>query len=71
LAAVLRQDGVHVDAIKFPAVPVGIARLRIQLNSDHTPAQIDDLVDLLARNRDVVHHRTPARRQVASEGAPA
>jgi glycine C-acetyltransferase len=43
----LRVEGIHVDAVKFPAVPINKARLRIQLNAGHTLAQIDYLVDVL------------------------
>jgi glycine C-acetyltransferase len=51
LAVNLRKRGHHVDPIKFPAVPLGGARIRIQLNADHTRRHIDDLVDALSRNR--------------------
>jgi glycine C-acetyltransferase len=45
----LRAEGVHVDAIQFPAVPVGQARLRFMLNAAHTREQIDHVVDVMAR----------------------
>jgi glycine C-acetyltransferase len=45
----LRGEGIHVDAIQFPAVPVGQARLRFMLNAAHTRAQIDHVVDAMAR----------------------
>jgi glycine C-acetyltransferase len=45
----LRAEGVHVDAIQFPAVPVGQARLRFMLNAGHTREQIDHVVDVMAR----------------------
>ena len=45
----LRQEGIHVDAIQFPAVPVGQARLRFMLNAGHTRAQIDHAVSVMAR----------------------
>jgi len=48
-AAALRMEGIHVDAIQFPAVPVGQARLRFMLNAGHTRAQIDHAVDVMAR----------------------
>ena len=41
----------HVDPIRFPAVVFGGARIRIQLNRDHTRRHIGDLVDALSRNR--------------------
>jgi glycine C-acetyltransferase len=40
---------VHVDAIQFPAVPVGQARLRFMLNAAHTREQIDHVVSVMAR----------------------
>ena len=48
-ARALRDEGVHVDAIQFPAVPVGQARLRFMLNAAHTRAQIDHVVGVMAR----------------------
>lgn len=44
----LRQEGIHVDAIQFPAVPVGQARLRFMLNAAHTREQIDHVVAVMA-----------------------
>jgi glycine C-acetyltransferase len=54
LAGVLRVEGIHIDAVKFPAVPIGKSRLRVQLNAGHTRAQIDHLVDVLEANQDLV-----------------
>jgi 7-keto-8-aminopelargonate synthetase-like enzyme len=48
LAAGLRGEGIHVDAIMFPAVPRGQSRLRFILNTHHTSAQIDRVVQALA-----------------------
>ncbi|NTV11317.1 MAG: pyridoxal phosphate-dependent aminotransferase family protein [Zoogloea sp.] len=48
LADHLRNEGIHVDAVKFPAVPIRRARLRVILNAGHTREQIDRLVDALA-----------------------
>lgn len=48
-AVALRSEGIHVDAIQFPAVPVGQARLRFMLDAGHTRAQIDHAVDVMAR----------------------
>lgn len=50
----LHAEGIHVDAVKFPAVPANKARLRIQLNAGHTGAQIDHLVDVLEKHQDLV-----------------
>ena len=45
----LRREGIHVDAIQFPAAPVGQARLRFMMNAGHTRAQIDHVVGVMAR----------------------
>src|SRR5262249_7021391 len=45
----LRQQSIHVDPVKFPAVQPGRARIRVQLNAAHTGADIDALVEALAR----------------------
>ncbi|USX13889.1 pyridoxal phosphate-dependent aminotransferase family protein [Oxalobacteraceae bacterium OTU3CAMAD1] len=45
----LRREGIHVDAIQFPAAPVGQARLRFMMNAGHTKAQIDHVVGVMAR----------------------
>jgi 7-keto-8-aminopelargonate synthetase-like enzyme len=63
LALAVREEGIHVDAIRFPAVPVKSARLRIQLNAGHRRADIDHLVDVLRRHQ---HLAEPARRFVAA-----
>jgi len=49
IAGVLRDEGIHVDAIMFPAVAIGQARLRFIMNAHHEPADIDRLVDVLQR----------------------
>jgi len=54
LAAAIRSEGIHVDAIKFPAVPLKSGRLRIQLNAGHRREDIDRLVDILQRNQHLV-----------------
>jgi glycine C-acetyltransferase len=48
-AVELRREGIHVDAIQFPAAPVGQARLRFMMNAGHTRAQIDHVVSVMAR----------------------
>lgn len=45
----LRKEGIHVDAIQFPAAPLGQARLRFMMNAGHTRAQIDHAVAVMAR----------------------
>jgi 8-amino-7-oxononanoate synthase len=47
VAAALRDEGIHVDAIMFPAVAMGQARLRFIMNAHHETADIDRLVDIL------------------------
>jgi len=65
LALAIRQEGIHVDSIRFPAVPIRSARLRIQLNAGHRREDIDHLVDVLKRHQ---HLAEPARRFVAMGG---
>ncbi len=48
LAARLREAGIHVDAILYPAVGVGQSRLRFIMNANHTTADIDHVVDTLS-----------------------
>lgn len=48
-AMVLKDEGIHVDSIQFPAAPLGQARLRFMLNAAHTRAQIDHVVSVMAR----------------------
>lgn len=45
---VLKAEGFHVDSVKFPAVGIQQSRLRFIMNANHTRAQIDKLVDVLA-----------------------
>ena len=49
LAAGLRADGIHVDAIMFPAIARGQGRLRFIMNAHHTSAHIDRVVRSLTR----------------------
>jgi glycine C-acetyltransferase len=49
LAAALLAEDIHVDAIMFPAVAVGDARLRFMMNAGHTTADIDRVVETLRR----------------------
>jgi len=50
-AAALRDAGIHVDAIMYPAVGAGQSRLRFIMNAKHTTKQIDHVVDTLVQSR--------------------
>jgi 8-amino-7-oxononanoate synthase len=67
----LRAEGIHVDAVKYPAVPVGKARLRIQLNAAHTRAQIDHLVDVLDAHQHLLGAEGDLLHPASSIAAPA
>lgn len=54
MAATLRNAGIHVDAILFPAVGVGQSRLRFIMNAQHTTEQIDAVIDALVYSIAVV-----------------
>ncbi|HWK54737.1 MAG TPA: 8-amino-7-oxononanoate synthase [Hyphomicrobiales bacterium] len=45
----LEADGLLVSAIRPPTVPAGTARLRITFSANHSEAQLDRLLDALAR----------------------
>ena len=49
VSAQLRDSGYLVAAIRPPTVPEGQARLRVTLSVLHSDAQVDGLVDALAR----------------------
>ena len=63
LALAIRAEGIHVDSIRFPAVPLNSARLRIQMNAGHSRADIDHLLDILKRHQ---HLAEPSGRVVAA-----
>jgi hypothetical protein len=65
LARAVREEGIHVDAVTFPAVPMKSARIRIQLNAGHRREDIDHLVEVLTRHQRLAE---PARKSVALGG---
>ncbi|MDB5372914.1 MAG: 8-amino-7-oxononanoate synthase [Belnapia sp.] len=63
LAAAAFAAGVNVQPILFPVVPEGSARLRFFLSADHTTADIERSVAILAEARDGgMREEGPARR---------
>jgi hypothetical protein len=70
LARAIREEGMHVDAVRFPAVPIKSARMRIQLNAGHRSEDIDRLVEVLKRHQNLAE---PPRISVAvtTGSAPA
>ncbi|MBS0355837.1 MAG: pyridoxal phosphate-dependent aminotransferase family protein [Proteobacteria bacterium] len=54
LSQLLRSVGLHVDSVKFPAVPKNQGRLRVILNAGHTRKQIDLLVSVLRDQQSVL-----------------
>jgi len=63
LADRMRQRGVNVQPIVYPAVPDAAARLRFFLNASHTDAHIDEAVAILAQETD-------GQASAASRGVP-
>lgn len=71
MAARLRQAGIYVDAVKFPAVGLHQARLRFIMNARHDRAQIDRLLEVLAAMApEYVDPGVPARRTAPPPPAP-
>ena len=55
LAAALLEEGWHVDAITFPAIASGHARLRFIMNANHDVTDIDRMVTALTHLREHAH----------------
>jgi glycine C-acetyltransferase len=49
LVAHLRANGVLATGLNFPVVPKGEEEIRFQISADHTTADIDEALDVLAR----------------------
>ncbi len=45
----LRSNGVLATGLNFPVVPKGDETIRFQVSADHTPADIDDVLEVLSR----------------------
>ena len=52
IAERMQRGGVYVTAFSYPVVPVGKARIRVQLSAAHTAEQIRRCVDAFAAARD-------------------
>lgn len=61
LTELLHNEHIHVDAIKFPAVAMDGARIRVQINADHSVQDIDRLVEILEANADLLASVSPMR----------
>ena len=48
----LKAEGILATAIRPPTVPPGTSRIRFAFSADHTDAQVDLLIDVLARRSD-------------------
>ena len=53
IAEYLYENGVYVVSFSYPVVPVGLARIRVQVSSSHTKKQIDKTVSLFAKAKDL------------------
>jgi glycine C-acetyltransferase len=48
LVATLRDNGILATGLGYPVVPRGEEEIRFQLSADHTVADIDEALDLIA-----------------------
>ncbi len=55
----LYEHGYYVQSVMFPAVPHGAGVLRMQVNANHSPGQIDGLLDALAALKQVTQMPEP------------
>lgn len=62
----LFEKGFYVQSVMFPAVPYHAGVLRIQVNANHEPAAVDNLIDALAAlQRQFALPRAEAQRKAA------
>ena len=47
LVAHLRRRGILATGLNYPVVPKGEEEIRFQISADHTPADIDEVLDAL------------------------
>jgi glycine C-acetyltransferase len=52
IATEMQRRGVYVTAFSYPVVPVGRARIRVQLSAAHTAEQISRCVDAFVAAQD-------------------
>jgi glycine C-acetyltransferase len=52
LVAHLRRNGVLATGLAYPVVPRGDEEIRFQINADHTEADVDEVLEVLAAFRD-------------------
>jgi glycine C-acetyltransferase len=49
VAAAMLGEGILVTGFSYPVVPIGQARIRVQLSAAHAPAQVDEAIGAFAR----------------------
>jgi len=54
LAALLRERGILVGAIRPPTVPAGSARLRVTFSASHSEAQLELLLQALSESWNIL-----------------
>lgn len=49
MAKRMLEEGIYVIGFSYPVVPMGKARIRVQMCASHTPAQIDRAIEIFGR----------------------
>lgn len=57
MAKKCHEKNIYIQAIPYPVVPKGSARLRLSINTDHTKEQIDYLADVLEEAKSVLDNQ--------------